>query len=148
IRSRERWFGQDNWSYKRFRGFDTNVQTTKEKQIEERINAYRQQVVHALQPFDVAIREVETVRELGEQVFLLMERVGVAERLQFIQTHYDEEGLIEKGREQKQVWDNVVELLDEMVEMAGMEKMSLHIFKQTLEAGFETLKFAHVPPSI
>src|SRR5699024_8832670 len=28
------------------------------------------------------------------------------------------------------------------------EKMSMHIFKQTLGACFETLKFAHVPPSI
>src|SRR5699024_4974499 len=89
VRSRERWFGKDNWSYRRFRGFDRDVQTTKEKQMEIRINAYRQQVLSALKTFDESIRKVETVEELCEEVYLLMENAGVAERLQSIQTYYD-----------------------------------------------------------
>ena len=148
IRSRERWFGKENWSYRRFKGFDTKVQTTKEKEIETRMNAYRKQVLHALKMFDETIRKAETVKELCEQIFILMEKVGVAARLQSIQTYYDETGMIEKGREQEQVWNAVVDSLDEMVEIAGEENISLPVFKKAIEAGFETLKFAHVPPSM
>lgn len=148
IRSRSRWFSEGDWSYRRFRGFDGDVQTTKEKQMETRINAYRKQVLHALESFDKSIRKAETIQALCEEIYLLMEKVGVRERLQSLQVYYDDNGQNEKGREQEQVWDGVIQLLDEMVEMAGEEKMSLSILKKTMEAGFDTLTFAHVPPSI
>lgn len=148
IRFRERWFGNEQWSYRRFSGFDRNVQTTKEKETETRINAYRKQVVDALETFDEALRKAETVESFCEQVYLLIEKIGVAERLQAVKTYYEEAGQLEKAREQEQVWDGVIQLLDEMVEVAGSENMSLNIFKKTLGAGFESLTFSHVPPSI
>lgn len=148
IRSRERWFSDEEWKFQRFRGFDNNVQTDMEKQTQERINAYRAQIVKALQPFDEQIRKAATVRELSEITYLLLEKLGVPERLEEMRTYYDEHGKIEKGREQEQVWAAVIQLFDEMVEMAGDEPMKLATFGATLDAGFETLKFAHVPPSM
>lgn len=148
IRSRERWFSDEEWKFQRFRGFDNNVQTDMEKQTQERINAYRAQIVKALQPFDEQIRKAATVRELSEITYLLLEKLGVPERLEEMRTYYDEHGKIEKGREQEQVWAAVIQLFDEMVEMAGDEPMKLATFRATLDAGFETLKFAHVPPSM
>src|SRR5699024_6341434 len=85
IRSRSRWFSEGDWSYRRFRGFDGDVQTTKEKQMETRINAYRKQVLHALESFDKSIRKAETIQALCEEIYLLMEKVGVRERLQSLQ---------------------------------------------------------------
>ncbi|MCM3399249.1 helicase-exonuclease AddAB subunit AddB [Oceanobacillus profundus] len=148
IRSRERWFSDEEWKFQRFRGFDNNVQTDMEKQTQERINAYRAQIVKALQPFDEQIRKAATVRELSEITYLLLEKLGVPERLEEMRTYYDEHGKIEKGREQEQVRAAVIQLFDEMVEMAGDEPMKLATFRATLDAGFETLKFAHVPPSM
>ncbi|WP_340003171.1 helicase-exonuclease AddAB subunit AddB [Oceanobacillus sp. FSL K6-0127] len=148
IRSRERWFSDEEWKFQRFRGFDNNVQTDMEKQTQERINAYRAQIVKALQPFDEQIRKAATVRELSEITYLLLEKLGVPKRLEEMRTYYDEHGKIEKGREQEQVWAAVIQLFDEMVEMAGDEPMKLATFRATLDAGFETLKFAHVPPSM
>src|SRR5699024_5541382 len=90
IRFRSRWFENKNWSYRRFKGFDQNAQTTKEKQVETRINAYRKQVTNVLQTFDEAIRKAETVQALCEQVYMLIEKAGVVERLQSLQAYYDE----------------------------------------------------------
>src|SRR5690625_2649795 len=148
IRSRERWTGKDDWIVQRFRGFDQAVQTDAEKAAQERINKYRQQVVDALTSFDQQIRKVTTVRELCETTYLLLDELHIPERLEKLQKQYDDVGQNEKAREQEQVWDAVIQLLDEMVEMAGEESMTLPIFRATLEAGFESLKFAHVPPSI
>ncbi|WP_339228811.1 helicase-exonuclease AddAB subunit AddB [Oceanobacillus sp. FSL K6-2867] len=148
IRSRERWFSDEEWKFQRFRGFENKVQTDMEKQTQERINTYRAQIVKALQPFDEQIRKAATVRELSEITYLLLEKLGVPERLEDMRTYYDEHGEIEKGREQEQVWAAVIQLFDEMVEMAGDEPMKLGTFRSALDAGFETLKFAHVPPSM
>ncbi|MBP2076625.1 helicase-exonuclease AddAB subunit AddB [Oceanobacillus polygoni] len=148
IRSRERWFSDEEWKFQRFRGFENKVQTDMEKQTQERINAYRAQIVHALKPFDEQIRKATTVRELCETTYLLLEKIDVPERLEEMRSYYDEHGENEKGREQEQVWAAVIQLFDEMVEMAGEEPMKLSPFRSTLDAGFETLKFAHVPPSM
>lgn len=148
IRSRERWCGSEEWKFQRFRGFDQAAQTDAEKKIQISINKYRNQVVQALQPFDEQIRAAATVSEQCEVTYMLLENLGIPEQLENMQQVFDDQGEIEKGREQEQVWDAIIQLFDEMVEMAGDEKMSLSIFRSTLEAGFETLKFAHVPPSM
>ncbi|GAB3060363.1 helicase-exonuclease AddAB subunit AddB [Virgibacillus ainsalahensis] len=148
IRSRRRWMGEQEWEFQRFRGFEQTAQTDAEKEIQTKINKYRYQVVEALKSFDEQIRKAGTVRELCEVTYLLLEDLGVPQKLEQTRELYDNKGEIEKGREQDQVWDAVIQLFDEMVEMAGNEKMTLTTFRSTIEAGFETLKFAHVPPSI
>ncbi|MFC4559184.1 helicase-exonuclease AddAB subunit AddB [Virgibacillus kekensis] len=148
IRSRERWTGEGHWTFQRFRGFDQTAQTDREKEIETRINAYRAQVVQALQGFDKDIRQAKTIREFCETVYLLLEQLGVPAQLEATRERFDAEGQIERGREQDQVWSATIQLFDEIVEMAGEETMSLETFRSTIEAGFETLTFAHVPPSM
>lgn len=148
IRSRKSWTGDNEWVFRRFRGFDQATQTDSEKKVQQRINHYRQQVVRGLQAFDEQIRKASSVEELCEVTYTLLEKLGVPGRLEKMRAYYDDHGQLEKGREQEQVWDAVIQLFDEMVEMAGEEKMSLATFRSTLDAGFESLKFAHVPPSI
>ena len=148
IRSRERWFSDDGWRFQRFRGFEEAAQTDAEREIQNRINAYRRQAADSLRTFDQQIREARTVRERCEAVYLLLEHLGVPERLERLRTAYDEQGELELGREQEQVWKAVIQLFDEMVEMAGEEDMALDTFRSALEAGLETLQFSHVPPSL
>ncbi|MFB4167120.1 helicase-exonuclease AddAB subunit AddB [Virgibacillus sp. JSM 102003] len=148
IRSRERWMGDKQWIFQRFRGFDQSAQTDSEKETQNRINAYRNQVVQALQQFDKDIRKADTISELCEIVYLLIEQLGVPQRLEQVREMYDREGQIEKAREQEQVWDAVIQLFDEMVELAGNEMMNLDTFRTTIEAGFDSLTFSHVPPSM
>src|SRR5699024_7344227 len=148
IRSRERWFSKQPWVVQRFRGFEQAVQTKAEKQTEERIQAYRQQIIDALETFDTQMRVATTVKERCIAIYELLEHVNVVARLEETRDALDAGGEIEKGREQEQVWDAVIDLFDEIVEIAGDESMSLSVFRATLEAGLETLNFAHVPPAM
>jgi ATP-dependent helicase/nuclease subunit B len=148
IRTRERWLGEEEWIFQRFRGFDEAHQTDRELEKQKRINLYRKQIVSALQGFDEAIREAETVREQCEVLYRLFEDVGAPEQLEAIRERDDDRGEIEKAREQEQVWNGVIQILDELVELAGDESLQLDTFRETLDAGFETLEFSHVPPSL
>ncbi|WP_010529896.1 helicase-exonuclease AddAB subunit AddB [Lentibacillus jeotgali] len=148
VRSREQWFADDEWVFQRFLGFDKSGQTDAEKKTQERINAYRYQVVRALKGFDKDIRAAKTVQKRCEIIYLLLEELDVPGRLEKMRETFDAEGQIEKAREQEQVWNAIIQLLDEMVEMAGDETMSMETFRAAVEAGFESLTFAHVPPSI
>ncbi|HLS20764.1 MAG TPA: helicase-exonuclease AddAB subunit AddB [Bacillota bacterium] len=148
IRSRNRWLADEKWVFQRFRGFDEAAQTDVEKDIETKINRYRQQVVQIIQPFDEKLRSAKTIKQFCETIYLFLESINVPDTLEKWRTTYDSAGNIEKGREQDQVWDAVIQLLDEMVEIAGDDEISLDVFRTSLEAGFESLQFTHVPPTI
>jgi len=148
IRTKDRWFEEDDWIYQRHFGFDDQAQTDEELMMQKKINAYRRQVVNVLQSFDEAIWSAETIREYCEAIYALLEEIEATKRLESIRNTFDEEGDNEQAREQEQVWDGIIQLFDELVEIAGDEEMSLDVFRATLDAGFETLEFAHVPPSI
>ncbi|HAM79879.1 helicase-exonuclease AddAB subunit AddB [Ornithinibacillus bavariensis] len=148
IRTRKQWLSKDDWIFQRFRGFEQATQTDIEKEMQIRINRYRKQVIQALGSFDEAIRAAETIQEICLVLFTLLENIGVSAKLEEMRTYFDESGQLEKGREQEQVWNAIIDLLDEMVELSGSEGMSLSTFRVTLDAGLETLKFSHVPPSI
>ncbi|TCT16696.1 DNA helicase/exodeoxyribonuclease V subunit B [Melghiribacillus thermohalophilus] len=148
IRSRSQWLSEEPWVYQRFRGFDVRKKTTKEIEKEERINRLRLQVTEALADFDRNIRSAKTVYEKCEAIYMWLEQLNVPSTLETWRDQYDENGQIERAREQEQVWDAVIQLLDEMVEMIGDEQVALSVFRQMLETGFESLQFAHVPPSM
>jgi ATP-dependent helicase/nuclease subunit B len=148
IRYRKQWLSKEDWIFQRFRGFDRVAQTDAEKEMQTRINRYRRQIVRALGSFDEQIRAATSIRELCMITFTLLEQIRAPKRLEEMRTTFDENGQLSKGREQEQVWNAIIHLFDEMVEMAGDEEMSLQTFRVTLDAGLETLKFSHVPPSI
>ncbi|MGM8366094.1 helicase-exonuclease AddAB subunit AddB [Virgibacillus sp. W0181] len=148
IRTRSRWISDEPWVFQRFRGFERTAQTDAEIETQKKINAYRQQVVDALKVFDDQIRNAQTVKEQCEITYILLEQLDVPNRLEQLRSTFDERGLIEKGREQAQVWDAVIQLFDEMVEMAGEEALSLEEYRTILDAGLESLQFSHVPPTV
>ncbi|WP_186579095.1 helicase-exonuclease AddAB subunit AddB [Aquibacillus kalidii] len=148
IRGRSRWFSEKEWVFQRFRGFDKASQTDQEKEMQKRINRYRNQVVKAIQAFDEKLRDAATIQDKAVIIFEWLESMGVSEQLESVRDDLEQKGRIERSREQEQVWEAVIQLLDEMVEIAGNEKMSLQVFRATLDTGFESLKFAHVPPSM
>ncbi|MCP3032024.1 helicase-exonuclease AddAB subunit AddB [Halobacillus sp. A1] len=148
VRKRDRWFSEERWIYQRFRGFEQAAQTDGEKRKEDRINAYRKQVIDYLEPFDRNLREAATIADRAKAIYYWLDEMNVPAQLEKWRDLYDERGNIERAREQEQVWDAGLQLLDEIVEMAGEEKISLQIFRSTIESGLEALTFAHVPPSM
>ena len=148
IRGKNQWLQEEDWVYNRFRGFSEGAQTDLEKKMEQKMNRYRRQVVAAFKQFDQKIRQDTTVRERVATLCLFLEQLQIPNQLEERRTQFDEKGLIEKAREEEQVWDAYIQLVDEMVEMIGEEEMPFSMFRKTFEAGLEALEFAHVPPTM
>src|SRR5690625_4522695 len=148
IRQKSQWLSDERWIYQRFRGFTDAKQTDNEIRMEKEINAYREQVVHALKEFDETVRGKKTVRNRCEIIYLLLETLDIPSQLEKKREMYEQEGAVEKAIEEEQVWNGFMQLLDEMVEMIGDEKLTVRHFKEIVEAGLEALEFSHVPPTI
>lgn len=148
IRSKSMWLDQKPWYFQRFKGFDTQVQTDAEKNQEIKMNAWRKQVTDALKDFDALINREDTVKHYCEVLFELFEALDIPSQLEENRRYYDETDQVEKAREEEQVWQSIIQTLDEAVEMIGEEVMSFRMFQETLEAGMEALEFSHVPPTM
>lgn len=148
IRSRSQWLQDEAWVYKRGRGFEFASQTDQDKAYEKGINAYRMQVVQAIEQFDRAVRQEKTVRDKCVAIYQLLDKLSIPTQLETARFNFDEAGQIEKGREEEQVWNGVMQLLDEFVEMVGDDVITFTSFQQILEAGLEALEFSHVPPTM
>ncbi len=147
-RSKTEWLADQDWKYQRFRGFDEAKQTDVEKKKELKINAYRHQVIEVLHPFAKLMKGKVSVQQRCEILYKTIVDLRVPFALEKRRDNYEQSGNIEKSREEEQVWNGVIQLLDEMVDMIGDEVMSLNQFKEILDAGLDALQFAHVPPTM
>lgn len=148
IRNKRDWTQEEDWIYERFQGFTESVQTDRQKEMERKINKYRHQVVTALQSFDESFRSCKTVVERTEVLYTFLEQLHIPEQLEQKRAAYEEEGKLEKAREEDQVWQALINLFDELVEMIGEETTSIADYRAIVEAGLEALEFSHVPPSM
>ena len=147
-RHKKDWVDKRQWKYQRFRGFDEAKQTDVEKENELKINAYRQQVVDVLQPFTKLMYGKKTVKQRCKALYEMMVALEIPNKLEQRRDSYEQNGHVEKSREEEQVWHGFIQLLDEMVEIIGEEEFTLGQFKELMETGLNSLQFAHVPPTM
>lgn len=148
IKGRKRWLSEEAFYYQRFRGFDKRVKTDEEIEIEEKINRYREHVVRFLQPIDKKLRQTSPVKEKIIALYEFLETIGVDITLEQWQETLEQQGEVKKARDQEQVWQEVMRLFDEVVEIIGDETIKTGTLKEVIETGLDSLTFQHVPPTL
>ncbi|WP_342430211.1 helicase-exonuclease AddAB subunit AddB [Neobacillus sp. FSL H8-0543] len=145
-----KWTKKDRWSYRRIRGLEmeVNVQTDAEKEIEQELNELRIMVTAPILRLSRRLKKADTGRKLCEAIYLYLEELDIASKLENWKIAAEIKGNLVRMREHDQVWNAVIELLDQYVEILGEEKVSLKSFSVILEAGFESLHFSLIPPAL
>ncbi|WP_314001180.1 helicase-exonuclease AddAB subunit AddB [uncultured Paenibacillus sp.] len=114
----------------------------------ERLLACRDTVVRPLLRFEQALKKAADVREMCEALYKLLDGIDAADRLERWSRESLESRDVRCAREHRQLWDGVMSLLDQLVEMAGEETMPAELFAGIVETGLDSLKLASVPPAI
>ncbi|WP_136606560.1 helicase-exonuclease AddAB subunit AddB [Paenibacillus dokdonensis] len=108
----------------------------------------RNAVTGPLSVFDKRIKHAKTARDMSTAVFGLLEDAGIPQRLDLWSRDALKNGRPEAAREHRQLWGEVLTLLDQIVEMMGTEKMTFDLFAGIFETGLSELKLGLVPPSL
>ncbi|WHY78929.1 helicase-exonuclease AddAB subunit AddB [Neobacillus sp. WH10] len=145
-----KWTKKDRWVYRRIRGLELtgNVQTNVEKEMEQEINELKLMVTAPILRLSRRLKKADTGRKLCEAVYLYLEELDIPEKLEKWKMTAEEKGNLVKMREHEQVWNAIVELLDQYVEILGEEQVTLREFAAIFEAGFESLHFSLIPPAL
>ncbi len=145
-----KWTNQDRWLYRRIRALEGEdlPQTDHEREIENQINTLKQMIVAPLQTLQKRLKKSSNGREMCEALYLYLEELDIPAKIEYLRNQAEEEGKLGEAREHDQVWNAVLELLDQFVEIMGEETVSLQLFSTMLETGMESMQFAIVPPAI
>jgi len=145
-----RWTDGRPWNYRWSDALDEEEETGRgpDAQANERVERCRSLIVRPLSLLQQRIRRAKNVRDMAEALFRLLEETDAPGRLEQWSREELARGRPEKAREHAQVWGSVVDLLDQMVEAAGEERMPLKLFITLLETGLESLRLGLVPPAI
>lgn len=113
-----------------------------------RMEACRSVITGPLQAFEKRIKAGRSGLELCRAVYLLLEDTAAAHKLERMGAEALELGRPEAAREHSQLWGAVLDLLDQIAEMMGKERMEFELFAGVLETGLAELKLGLVPPAL
>ena len=113
-----------------------------------RVLQCRERIVGPLERFGRALARAKDVRAMCAALYDLLDAVGAADRLEAWSAEDAENGEVLRSRAHRQLWDGVMHLLDQLVELAGEERMPADLFAGMVETGLDSLRLGSVPPSI
>lgn len=145
-----KWTNGKRWKYKRIRGLEDSdlPQTDKEREYEDKLNDLRDMIARPLLSLGKRLQKAKDGREMCEALFLYLEDLEIPAKMEELKLNAELAGRLSEARENDQVWNAVLELLDQYVEIVGDEKVSLTTFSNMIETGLESMRFALVPPAI
>lgn len=108
----------------------------------------RASITGPLFAFEKRIQKSRSGLELCTALYKLLEETDVARKLEKLSVKSMEKGQPEKAREHSQLWGAVLDLLDQIVEMMGNERLEFEVFTGVLETGLAELKMGLVPPAL
>jgi ATP-dependent helicase/nuclease subunit B len=146
----DKWTRKEPWIYRRIRGLELEnlPQTDAEKRLEEELNELRKMITAPLMRLSRQMKKAENGRGLAEALYLFLEELEIPRKLERWKQSEEEKGNLVKAREHDQVWNGIIELLDQFVEILGNEKISPKPFAAIIESGIESLRFSLVPPAM
>lgn len=112
-----------------------------------KIDASRRAVVTALGDWWLS-DETRTCRELASGLVAALKRLGVPKALAEWSRAAANSGDLDRSQEHAQVWTDLVELLDELVNALGETLMPMSEFREVLEAGLADFSLGLVPPTL
>lgn len=143
----KKWF-EEKWEYKVNPNYLAE-ESEFDLEQKERINETKDKVLEPIIKLQDKLKKPnKTVREICTYVYEFLLDINIEETLESLINNFNEKGDLEIAKEYSQVWQIVVDILDQMVELMGDEKISLDKFMKVISLGFDEYELGLVPPSM
>ncbi|MGV2886039.1 helicase-exonuclease AddAB subunit AddB [Paenibacillus taichungensis] len=143
-----RWNATKNWNFTRYRSIDDATPEEADPVFSKRMDHCRRTVARPLKDLQKRMKDAACVRDMIEALYLMLEDVQAAERLQRWSGEALLNGKPEKSKEHAQIYDNIIDMFDQMVDILGDEKVTPELFRKLVETGLESIRQGLVPPAL
>ncbi|MBC2723415.1 helicase-exonuclease AddAB subunit AddB [Desulfosporosinus sp.] len=149
----EGWTRNVPWRYHRQWSLGkTEDQRATELKFQAELNSTRQTVYDYIVPLTHGVLpESQTplkVQTITEALYAFLERLEVPSTLKKWSQRAQEEGALSEARLHEQIWESVIQVLDEIVAGLGDESVELVDYALILSSGLEGIELGLIPPSL
>ena len=144
------WNADEPWTFYRHEyESDSNEVPEKEQARLERVNNIRLQVIDYFQEYlDTLSKKSLPVRTMAETLFGLLEKLKVPHTLNLWSRQAAQEGNLPLSREHLTIWNEVVKLLEQVVEIMGDDIITVKEFSSLMNEGIEAIQMALIPQGL
>jgi ATP-dependent helicase/nuclease subunit B len=146
IRGRK-WTNEEPWNFRINYNFGDEEISEGEKNALDRINVIREKIKA---PFEVlsGIKERKEGTQMCKALYEFLCEIKLPQKVENWINEFEEIGELDKANEYNQIWDIVVEVLDQIAETVGNEILSVELFSNMLATGFGEYEVGVIPPAI
>ncbi|MFD0672079.1 helicase-exonuclease AddAB subunit AddB [Cohnella sp. GCM10027633] len=113
-----------------------------------RLFAVRDALLRPLVALEKRMKAAKTVRDLCESLYAFLEETDAADTLERWAQADADNGQPGRMMVHRPLWDGVLQLLDQLVELMGEQPKDVLLFAGMVDSGLEELKLGAVPPSL
>ena len=147
IRGKKNWLSRKDWTWER-RAVTEDDASVKDQDALDRINSARWQIMAPLKNLAEKITGKMTVKETTAALYEFLRELNVPETLEAWVRRDRAAGRLAEAAEHRQIWQDVLDLFDQLVETAGSEIFTRGEYEDVLSEGLEALEIGLVPPGL
>ncbi len=139
------WYKKEDWDYRIDFSFEDEEAQKGSMELIERINRIRYSIIEPIVELKNKIKESKKARDLCRYLYEFLCTINIPKRIGELALEYKLEEELEIAEEYRQIWDMIVEVLDQIVEVSGDEKYTLEQFFDALSIGFAEYSMGLIP---
>ncbi|RQN19375.1 helicase-exonuclease AddAB subunit AddB, partial [Paraburkholderia tropica] len=105
-------------------------------------------VIDKVLQFEQAMKEAHTVKDYATSFYESLEYFELPSQLMTQRDELELAGLTEKAEEIDQVWNGLIQILDDLVTVFDDQEMTLQQFLDVFDIGLEQLEFVMIPQTL
>ncbi|MGL4911432.1 MAG: UvrD-helicase domain-containing protein, partial [Romboutsia sp.] len=142
----KRWF-EERWNYRL--NHNINIDETEyDREIIDRVNSIKDIILKPIIKLQNSIKGKNKVEKICRCVYEFLMDIDMPTTIENLINEFNNKGELDIANQYSQVWNIVVDILYQMVEILGDEELSLDKFIRLISLGFDEYELGLVPPSI
>ncbi|KAA1042571.1 helicase-exonuclease AddAB subunit AddB [Macrococcus equipercicus] len=126
--------------------FDTRKPYSQENW--ETMNTFRQYVTKLLLGFTEQIKAVERAEQFAALLYNFLVEIKIPDYLMAEKDRFVQLGMNEEALKNEQVYEGIIDVMDDFVEMLGDEPLDFQTMKEMFDVGLVSLEFSSIPQAL
>ncbi|MDY3929103.1 MAG: PD-(D/E)XK nuclease family protein [Clostridia bacterium] len=150
IRGKKKWLCEEDWIYTD-RTIGNSVEDRSnyiDEDLTERINNIRRLIIKPIKNLDKKLAGRNTAEKFARSLVEFLNEIYLYESLISETERLDEEGHKNEAEQCRQVWDILLDVINQSVVTLGNEKCSRKEYKEFIRAGLSACEIAIIPSSL
>lgn len=138
---------EEKWEYRAIHNYNSDL-SEEESETIKRINEIKTRVLDPVIKLQDKLKGKKSCRKICKDIYEFLVDINMEETIYNLVEIFKKKGELEIASQYSQVWDIVIDILDQIVEIMGDDIISIDRFIKILNLGFDEYELGLVPPSI